>query len=355
MASANSTRFLDSSSESLALANKIFTGVVNEAARSATFLWDKDVSYIMRKNVEGGGKSFQYLRWGKLPEPENFEPGDEVLGQVFAVDEGTITTDKFLVAHNFVPQDHMEYAQFDVLARLGKSQGAAIGRLYDKRLFTLASKAARTYANTNTTKNGLNIHAGSNRVTRTGATVSTGTPSYTADSTGAANVRADLRSLALLMDKDNLIGMGRDLYIIPDVKNTLLFDTTAQVFSRDYMSGENNIGNREVTKLEGFNIRGIPNQSSAGGPMPNENLVDAALSKYTGNFLASGTNGFPLALAFAEGSDGGAALGVMTYSKIRTVVIHQETKLGYIVMSYLLVGADVMGPDLIGVVENTVS
>lgn len=353
MPAVNATRFGANAggSDDTALFLKTYMGVFTEAWRSATFLWDAPGNLIHRETVENG-KSFQHLMWADLPDPENFVPGNELLGQQFEVEEGTVTVDQYLVSHNYVPRDQMKLSHFKILPRLARSQARRLGRAYDGRVMRLAALGARQ--TTAVTKNGLAIHSGGNRVTRAGAGAAATDPvlAYPRTATGAANLRADLRTLALREDQDN-IPRGtarRGIFFTPEMNDVLTFDTTAQVFSRDYIQDQNNQQKREVNLIEGFTVMGLPNFSSNGGPMPNSNVA-TGLSKYQGNFTAQTSDGIPVAITIAEGEDGGAGIGVVTFETVQQEVVYYPEKMSWLVMSYLYVGCDIMNPWLLGSVE----
>ena len=345
MSALNRIAYLDTTAADQALALKMYSGIFQEAWRQSTYLWDNSIGVIARQTVDSG-KSFQFLQMADSPPAEEFTPGDEMLGQAYAVAEGTITVDGYLVAHKAVPRDQMKIGHFDILPKLAKGNARVIGQRYDKRLFSLACQAARASAST---KNGLTVHNGGNRVTRTGGAVAT---AYPASATGAANLRADLRTLARRMDEDNIPnGKGqRLLWLRPDMREVLLYDTTAQVFSFDYQSG-NDISARTLVNLEGFEIVDFPNTVTNGGPFPDSNVTTDAFSKYNANFSIGASNGTPVALALCSGPDSQAAVGVVTFESVQHVVKYVEEKLSWLVFSFVLVGAGQLSPYCAGSVE----
>lgn len=338
MTTANRFEFLGTGSDSQALALKLYMGSFVEAPRTSVFLYDTGLPVIERKTVTSG-KSHQFLMDADSPEAEEFTPGDEMLGQAGAVDEGTITVDNYIVAHKFIPQDQMRISHFDILPRLARKHSAIIQRKYDGRIFRVAALAARDAA---VTKNGLTVHNGGNRVTRQGtAAVAT---AYPANSTGAANFRADLISLGYQADLDNIDPENRYMWVTPYMRSVLQYDTTGLVFSEDYVDGENKIQKRQITLIAGWKIIGFPNTSSAGGPMPDQNIQNETLSKYNGNFTIQASDGTPVAIALCAGGEGQAAVGLVTYEAIKNFVVYQPEKLGWLVGSYVLCGAGKMHP-----------
>jgi len=341
---ANRFEFLGTGADSEALALKMYMSHFTEAPRTSTFLWDTGLPVIERKTVTAG-KSYQFLMNSDSPDAEEFSPGDEMLGQAGAVEEGTITVDKYIVVSKFIPQDQMKIGHFDIISRAAKSHKNIIERRYDKRIFTVGCLAARDAA---VTKNGLTVHSGGNVVTRSGATVQAAYPS---SSIGAANFRADLRTLGLNQDIDKIDPENRYLWITPQMRQVIQYDNTAQVFSEDYIDGENNQQKRQITLLEGYKIVGFPNISSQGGPFPNENFTSESLPKYNGNFTIGATTGTPVALALSGGADGSAAIGLLTFESVQNFFIYQQAKLGWLMGSYVLCGAGKLNPWCAGSIE----
>jgi hypothetical protein len=340
----NRVTFLGTGSDDQALALKMYSGHFVEAWRESTYLWDSSLPVINRKTVDSG-KSWQFLQMADVPSPELFVPGDEMIGQGYAVHEGTITVDQYLVAHAFIPRDQMKIAHFEIMPRLAKAHARKIGQHYDKNLFVLAAKQAREAA---VTKGGLTVHNGGNRVTRTGGSL---TGAFPRSSTGAANFRADLRQLGRQMDEDNIPQDQRWLWLTPYIREVLAYDNTNQVFSSDFVDrSSNDQQSRKITVIEGFKVVGYPNTTSGGGAMPNENIT-TGLTKYQGNFSVQASDGTPVALSLTSGPDGQAAVGVVTFENVQNFVQYYPEKLGWLVGSYLLVGAGGLDPYCAGSVE----
>jgi hypothetical protein len=326
---------------------KMYAGSYTEAWRSATFLWDSTLPIISRQTISpGGGKSFQFLMDADLPEPEDFDPGNEVSGQNYAVEEGVITLDKYLVAHAYVKRDQMMQSHFQILPRLGKRHAMRLGRVYDRRLMILAAKAARQ--TTAVSKNGMLVHSGGNRVTRGGATIA---GAYAASAAGASNLRSDLRSLGRLQDIDLLPNGERYVLMRPEAREALLYDNTSTLFSRDFQDS-NRVLSRSIPEVDGYKILAFPTSTSQNGPMPDQNLT-SGLPKYQGNFAAGASDGIPAVIALSPGPDGGAAVGVVTYESVQHAVVWKQERLAYLVMSYLYCGADIMHPYCAGSIEVT--
>lgn len=341
----NAIKFLGTGADDQALALKMYLAHFSDAWREGIQLADNDMGVVMRKHVTAG-KSHQFLQFADTPEVEDFEPGDEMIGQSFAIGEGTVTPDKYLVAHHFVGKDQMEISHVDVLSRLGRADAMKIRRKRDRRLFLTAVSAARTAA---ATKNGLTIHNGGNVVTRGSTTVAL---AYPLSATGAANFRADLRALGYQMDLDSIPPEGRKVWITPYIRQVLLYDTTVQLFSRDYNTGGNDINRRQIMLVEGFEIVGFPNTTTNSGPMPDQNIT-TELAKYNidCSLSASTTVGTPVAVALCAGPDGGAAIAEITYEDVQHYVKFVPEKLGWLIGSYTMQGCGVVDAYCAGTIE----
>ena len=337
-------KFLGTGADDLDLALKFYSGKFIEAPRQSVFLYDTGLPVVERKTVTEG-KSWQYLQNADVPAPFDFDPGDEVQGQDGAVTEITVTVDNYIVVAKFIPEDQKHYAHFDYIGKLARQHKRKIEQLYDKRLFTVAALQAREAA---VTKNGLTVHNGGNRVTRDDESL---VAAYPLSATGAARFRADLRALAYQQDLDNIDPEQRYLWIPPYMRQVVLYDNTAQVFSEDYINGENEQQTRKVMLLEGFRIIGFPNYSSAGGPLPDENFVGNRQSKYDGNFTIGTANGVPAALSLCADNEGGAAVALLTFEAITPFVIYEPKRFGWMVGARIFCGASGLNPWCAGSVE----
>lgn len=356
MSSVNAVRFGANAAgtDDTSLFLKVYSGSFIEPWRNSTFLWNSP--YINKRSVQFG-KQFQYLRMAELPEPEDFVPGNELAGQNLGVDEVNITPDKYLVAHQWIPRDQMNLSHFDPQTGIGARHAARLARVYDKRIFILACAAARQ--TTAVTKNSMTVHSGGNRVTRSGGTTSSGTAvistPFPASTAGAANIRADLRTLRRRMAEDNC-PMDPMLFIRPDIRECLLYDNTNQVFSRDFNSA-NDQQERRMVKLEGFNLDAggnrDPNTTTNGGAFPDQDLSTQTQTKYQYSFLPQASDGTPVALALARDENGGSAVGVVTFEDVQHHVGYYPEKMSWLVMSFLYVGCGILDPWCAGSVEVT--
>lgn len=293
--------------DEVSLALKMYAFGFGETFRVTTKLYGSDK--IDRQDV-GAGKSYQFLQMADTPAAEDFVPStDEMVGQQYEVEEGTISADEDIVVSHVVSRDQVEDSHFGIFDRLAKADARQLAMKYDRRAFTIAALAARAAA---ASKNGLSVHAGGNRVTRDANSIAL---AYPLSATGAANLRADLRTLRYNMDLDFIPDGFGDLYLTPYARQVLMYDTTAQLFSRDYAS-VGDISKRELPMLEGFRLVDFVVPTSGGGSMPDQLITSATeplYSKYRGDFYvdsgATDTVGTPIAIVLGRGPNGEAAVG----------------------------------------------
>lgn len=344
----------DGSSDDVALLLKYYTGSFVEPWRSGTFLWDGSAGIIDR-HTQQEGEEAQYLVWADIPSPFDYEPGEEIMGQNFAIDEVTLTPDKYLVSANRVPRDKMRKAHFAarVSSGLGIKHANRLAREYDYRAFILAGLGARQAA---ATKEGLTVHNGGNTVTRSAAG-DTVALSYPLSTTGAANFRYDLRQLGRLMDEDNVPRTNRWITYTPYINQVLLFDNTNTLFSKDFVSVEvgNDVQRREVNVIEGFKVltdgRGnLPNTVTNNGPMPDAAIVTGQ-SKYQGNFALGASTGTPVAMAFATDDANQAPIGIREIEPMQHVVKYIDERMEWLFLSFMYVGGGVIHPYALGSIE----
>jgi hypothetical protein len=338
MATSNAQRFLATGGDDTALALKMFWGEVLESFRASTLLWNAlggdfgvggaSPQVVSSKDV-GPGKSWQFPLLGPDPTPEYHTPGTELLGQVFTVDEGTITIDDILVAHRDLPLDQTRMSHFDVIRPVARQLGRALAEDFDEKLFVIGIKAAQTAA---VTKNGVTIHNGGNQVERTGS----GMESVYADSTsGSGLFRDDLAELAQLMDDDNVPTDNRYLFINPYMRRILRHQTN--VFDRDYSDTANDLNKRSIGLVEGF-------QSFVTNHLPSTNITTGP-SKYQGDFTYNGGgNGRPLALSLCGAMEGSAAIGYVSAGGIRSHMEFDERRNTTFMKAQMIVGAGVLAP-----------
>jgi len=347
-----SVQFTGTGSDDTALLLKRYTGNMANPWRSGTFLWDQS-SGVIERHSEPDGKEFQYLLWADLPAPLDYDPGDEIMGQNFAIDEVNITPDKYLIEAHRVPRDKMRLSHFreQVAGNLGRLHGNRLARQYDYRAFTLAGLGARQAA---VTKDGLPVHSGGTRVTRTGGSVSA---AYPRSATGAANFRADLRELGREMDEKNIPRTNRWITYLPQILDVLLFDTTGTLFGKDFIDSfdGNKVIRREVQTIDGFKVlkdrRGaLPNAATNNGPFPDSN-ISSGLSKYQADFSIGASTGQPVAMAFCTDDMEQAPLAVIEFEPMGHHVQYIPERMEWLFLSWLYVGGGVTHPYGLGSIE----
>lgn len=328
----NGIDFLKVNADTEALALTKYLGTFTEAWRNQPTILDSGLPVIHRTFQEDG-KDFQHLQFASRPPPEEFDPGDEILGQNYAMDEVRVSPDKYLVASAFIKRDQMKKSHVTLIPQLARSHAREIKLLREKRIFITAALAARDSAKT---KDGLLVHSGGNRVTVTGGSLAAAFP---LSATGAATFRSALRTLALRQDEDNIPSEGRYLWVPPYMKSVALYDNTAQVFSEEYQdpSRPNVVGKRQVTLLENYKLVGAPNFTSNNGTLPDQLIIDQP-SKYNADFRPGVSNGTPVAITLCQGPDGGAAVSEVTFDEVQSFVKYFPERMGWLLVSFIMSG-----------------
>ncbi len=342
--SVNAPAYIGVGTDEIALANKIYSGVFNEAFRNMPKLFKKGYSVVHEKSDLEGAKSYQYLMFADTPPADvDYVPGGKRLGQNYAIDEGVVTRDNYIIADHWIRRDQMKTAQVGILSQLARADARQIGMEGDRRLFNMSGQAARAAA---VTKEGLTVHSGGNRVARTGGSV---VAAYPRNSTGAANYIADLQQLARQMDEDNIPRDNRLLWHTPYMEEVLLYGP-ATLFSRDYIGGENNVLKREVRMIAGFKIADVVNTQTNSGSLPDSNIVTGP-AKFQANFAIGASDGTPVAIALTETADGGAPLSMGTWDSVQNIVFYDVTRMSWYVQSAILTGINYMNPWGAGSIE----
>lgn len=343
MSSSNPSRFLNDASGTeyaLALRQNYGLGVV-EAFRDDVILLDTQNPAVIRKIISQG-KSHQFLMMADTPEPDDHVPGDELLGQQFAIDEGNITLDGIVVSHHDVPIDQMEVSSEDIIGPLSRKTGSRIARAYDSRLMR---KLILTARGASVTKNGLSVHGGGNRSTVSNATFAGAFP---VTSGGADAFHDSAQELAESMDNDNVPEDGRLMYIPPYIRRVLMQKTS--IFEVMYAQGssDNNLQKRKIGKLAGFDVivakNRIPTANVATGP-----------TKYQGTFVGVSGNsavGQVAAVVACGAGYGVAPVGVVQMGGIKNVTLVDERRNTVFLKSQIFMGADSLHPWCAGTIEQ---
>ncbi len=366
MATSNAVRFLsDGAGDDTALALEMFMGVVLEAFYANTIFWnaangsdgivtdnaDALGPQVIRSKTITSGKSWQFVNVADANSPEYHTPGQELLGQNFAFDEGTVSIDGILVKHADIPIDQIQLAHWDIVEPVARGMGRALATDFDKKLAIIGCKAALTAARTKTVGGeSFTIHPGGNIVERVGADES---GAYPVSATGARNFRDDLEQLAQLLDDDNVPHAGRYLVYSNYLHRVLMQDTTIfdSQFTRD---NPNSLNGRVVGEIAGFRLLGRT------GSLPSTNISSTSLSgnlpsKYQGDFRYNGTLTRPVALALCGADEGKAALGYVAASNealgpIYAVRQRDERRNTEFLKAQMMVGADVLFPPCAGAI-----
>ena len=156
-----------------ALALKLFSGTVLEAFRAKTVFYDNTGSIMLKKTIEGG-HMYQWPIIGDdivlsdigtpvdSTDPADgiydsvtasgglrlgyHTPGDFISGQEVKVTEATVRVDDMLVGMIDVPFQDLDLSHFDVLQPFATKIGRSLAIDNDKKIATIALKAARTAA-----------------------------------------------------------------------------------------------------------------------------------------------------------------------------------------------------------------
>jgi len=330
----------DTGSDEFGLALKQFWGNVTDAFRDGSMLFSGEQNVIARKNISGTN-SAQFLMLADTPAAEDHIPGEQLMGQPYAVGDGTISTDGFVVAHHDVPKDQILTSHFNIVNPLAVKMGKQLARDYDQKLFNLGINTARMPAVTHTAT-GLNIHNGGNRVRRAVADLVTAYPVTTA---GATNFRDDVALLGQLMDEDNVPDDERYLLVTPYIWRVMGKDTS--IFNSDFnRDPKNNMNNRQIVELEGFKVQKAINR------IPSTNVTGYSRSKYNGNYLNTGVGlGQPAALALCGASEASAAIGVVTLQHIIPEMQDDIRRSTLFMKASILMGAGSLHPWCAGSIE----
>ena len=368
MSDVNAIQFLSRSNpgDQNLLSDKIYNGSVATALRESVRLFGTPAVSMRQLS---SGRVDQFITFADIPDPEQeYQPGNELLGQGYAFDEVLISVDRPIVAHQYIPYDEYRQSPFNVVGQFGRAHGSKIGRELDKRCVIMAANAARRAA---VNKAGLNVHLGGTRVTRAGSSTTPATAlnnAYPLSPLGAQRFREDLRTLRRRMAEKNHAADG----LIPALAthyvsellaydNGLVWGTPSNtatpggstLFSSDY--GNNSLHQRRVVEIEGFAIQAYVNDTANGGPMP-VGQITGLPSKYNLNFAPGTGQGFPIFIALCPpGSAGGrAAVGGVMFDNITSIgPIDQPTKMSMFVRSHAFCGFDVLDPWMAGSIEVT--
>jgi hypothetical protein len=262
--------------------------------------------------------------------------------------ERTVRCDDVLVAPIDIPFADLDLSHFDVLTPYAQKLARSLAQDLDRKIATVALKAATTAGVTG-------VYPGGNEIERTGVN-DANTPSgyYTDNTTGSGLFRDDCAALAELMDLDNVPEEGRFLFISPYIRKILRHEQS--VFNRDFntASAVGSMNDRAIGLIEGFQLVVTKNLPGDWTTTTNGryNLIDTNMAKYDFD-CALGTDGHkrPAAIALCGATQGTAAVGMVQAAGMRTVIEDDERREVKFCKARMHVGLDVLAPWCAGVIN----
>jgi len=378
------------------LALKLFSGAVLDAFRQKTVFYDNTGSFLAQRTLTGGdtaqwpviGDDLELWDIGTgtdstSPADGEFEsfaadgglkagyhtPGEFIKGRKVNLSEKNVIVDDMLVAAIDVPFIDLDLMHFDVLQPFATKLGRSLAIDNDRKIATIARKAAIAGDETG-------VYKGGQQVYRSGNATVNGT--YEDNQTGSGLFRADVAQLAQAFDDDHVPEDGRYLFISPYIRRILRHEGTGWAiatdhagsgstqaygpagnpYSRDQTSRPWDVNTRSVGMLEGFNLvmtTSLPGAApygwtgTTGGRYA---LVNSErLGKY--DFICDGTvlaKAAPAAIALCGAQEGNAAVGMVQAAGMRTVVQDDERRNVKFLKSQMLVGYDVLSPWCAGII-----
>lgn len=324
-----------------------WTGKILESFRLNTVLYNQRNRMLDIRPCQGAA-SVQFDIVGFNPRPEYTADGVERLGQQQPFDKITISPDDTLSTDREVGMSNRLLSHFDPLPTWVPGMGQSLAEDFDGKGFRMAVKSARTAAK-------AGFHNGGQVVNRVGG-ATTIADCYPATATGAANLRADIRRLARLLDDAFAPEPYRYGFITPYGHEVLSNDPT--LFSRDYVwQDENKAIKRVLGEVEGFII-----QKSAG--IPSTNFINTGSDvdptkydldcRYVAGNVAAGT-GQPIFIALCGGDSGTAAVGVAMAEEFVTKYLEDVRRNTLYTRCNNLFGMGVVAPWMAGVVQAQLS
>ena len=369
-----------------ALALKLFSGTVLEAFRAKTVFYDNTGSIMLKKTIEGG-HMYQWpiigddivladIGTGTHTTPGgDFEgwdasnglkkcyhtPGDFISGQEVKITEATVRVDDMLVGMIDVPFQDLDLSHFDVLQPFATKIGRSLAIDNDKKIATIALKAARTGIDSG-------IHLGGQRTTINVSDASSLTAAFPDSVEGSRLFRDGVADLARQFDEDHISEDGRYLFVPPYIRQLMRHEGTGfatgdsspsavtygpagNPFSRDQNSQPWDLNTRTFGMLEGFNLV-VSTHLPDGDTQKGYEMVDANLDKY--DYVATGGSeaaGRVAAIALCGASEGSAGVGMVQAGGIRSVIEDDERRNVKMLKSQMLVGYDVVAPWCAGSIE----
>lgn len=327
MATPNVVPFLssDGAGNDLNQARKLYDTNASLSFRQHAKYSNSPLPFLDRRSVAGSA-AFQFYMFGDTPEPEQeYQSGTELEGQDYALASASVGVDDIITAHKAIGRKDMAVSHIAMAPILGTENGRKVSVSLDRRILNQLALAPRSASLSNTT-NGLKIHNGGFRVTRSSSLGGTPTvaaaltAAYPLSATGAANLRADLRSLGYTADTNFWPEESR--YIVMDayLRQVLMYDTSLNLFSKDYQE-ENKILNRTITLIDGWRVFAWEKRVGQGGLMPDANITSFVKStKFNNNYTPGASTGYPAVLAFSAAGEDQAPVGFGEWLGVTSIV-----------------------------------
>jgi len=350
-----------------ALALSLFSGTVLEQFYVNTVFYDRGGQFIAMKQLDGGHEA----RWpvigddidlfNSLDDDGNEDgtawqagdvvaeggiamgyhnPGDFITGRKIKMSEKVIRCDDILVAPIDVPFADLDLAHFDVLGPYAQKLARSLATDNDRKIAALAWAAAKAAPVAGVYPGGNNVEVGASG----GSSFSS---FFANNTTGSGLFRESVAELAKQMDLDNVPEQGRYLFISPDVRKLLRFET--DVFNRDFNEAQiaGTLNTRAIGVLEGFQLITTNNLPGQWTDTTNGRygLYDSNLAKYDFDATLDATNDTrPAAIALCGASAGMAAIGMVQAAGIRTHIEDDERRNVKFMKAQMHVGYDVLAP-----------
>lgn len=337
------------------MALTVFSGTVVEAFQTASVFYDRGSTFISTKQLNGA-ISAQWPRMGDDPIASYHTPGVELnvlSGSAVSrikSDQVVITCDEILANAIDVPFRELALLHYEVLGPYATKLGRNIARILDRKIAILAMKGS-------VAPSVANIHQGGMNVNRTGSNVLT--TAFPTSPAGAYNFRTNLNSLAQTFDERSVPAEGRFLFITPYIKSVLRFEanfdgsaltsvpTMASTYNRDLSNQPNDVNDRIVGRLEGFNVIVTNNLPSTDLSAPSAGTEDAAVAnvaKYQGVFTGASTNKRPVAVALCSADTGSPGIGMVQAMGMTSHISPDERRNTQFLKAQIMCGLDVICP-----------
>ncbi|HUT62021.1 MAG TPA: phage capsid protein [Phycisphaerae bacterium] len=325
-------RDLGSNADDLALALKMYSGMVIEAYETLTQV-EPD---ILQKQITEG-KSYQFPAIWKM-EDEVHEPGVELAGNDEPIsEERTVPVDtKERVAHNYLSTVDEMIGHWDTRAERARQAGRALARTTDALLLRRIIQGAKTAA-----RGPVNEFPAGNQLTvaQAGASLAA---AYPISITGSKQFQNNLAEIAQKMDEKDVPEEGRIAYIGPYMHRVLRQDNT--LLSRDYQNVNTKL-TRKLYEAEGFAIK-----KTNLTPCVNDATQAASWIAKVGNSSYSYSGDYSLTAAVCIGDR--SAAGQVNYVNIDAFgPTWMESKRAWLIGAASFKGSKWLRPEACGVIE----